>query len=116
MNALIHREFCAPVVVTVTSPEVEKISLKNGLLFHDLLRYLVHSYYDFPPGSYIFFSSAFGHIDSISTTVRVSGNNIPVREGHIRFESVSELFPKSSANIEEVDLYPLLNISINSIF
>ena len=48
------------------------------------------------------FKSAFGHIDSLSTTIRANGNNIPVRDGHIRFESSSEVFPKSPNNIEEV--------------
>jgi len=27
------------VVITVTTPEVEDICLKNGLLFHEMLRY-----------------------------------------------------------------------------
>ena len=72
-------------MVTVTSAEVEKISLKNSLLFHDLL-------------------SAFSHLDAISSTIRTNGNNINMKEGHIRFESASEVFPKSSANIEEACL------------
>ena len=71
--------------MTVASAEVEKNSLKNGLLFHDLL-------------------SAFSHLDAISSTIRTNGNNIAVKEAHIRFESVSEVFPKSSANVEEACL------------
>lgn len=31
-------EFCAPVVVVVATAEVEALALKNGVLFHDLLR------------------------------------------------------------------------------
>lgn len=31
-------EYCAPVIATVSTAEVEGICLKNGLLFHELLR------------------------------------------------------------------------------
>jgi hypothetical protein len=31
-------EYCAPVVVTLTTLEAENVCLKNGLLFHELLR------------------------------------------------------------------------------
>ena len=87
---MLHRwinEYCAPVVITVTSSEVEKISLKNGLLLHDLL-------------------SAFSHLDSISSGIRTNGggSNISLKEARIRFESSSEVFPKSSANVEEACL------------
>lgn len=33
-----HSEYNAAVIVTVTSAEAENICLKNGLLFHELLR------------------------------------------------------------------------------
>jgi hypothetical protein len=35
-----HSDYCAPVVGTVVTGEVERICLKNGLLFHELLRYI----------------------------------------------------------------------------
>ena len=34
-------EFCAPVITVVATAEVETISLQNGLLFHDLLRFVL---------------------------------------------------------------------------
>jgi hypothetical protein len=40
----VYSEYCAPVVLTFASAEVEKICLKNGLLFHELLRYALLVY------------------------------------------------------------------------
>jgi hypothetical protein len=41
----------------------------------------------------------------VSATIRAGGNNVPVRDGHIRFEDVTELLPKSSAVVEEVSVH-----------
>jgi hypothetical protein len=35
-------EYTSPVVVTVATAEAEAICLKNGLLFHELLRFVNH--------------------------------------------------------------------------
>jgi hypothetical protein len=35
-------EYTSPVVVTVSSAQAEIVSLQNGLLFHELLRYVSH--------------------------------------------------------------------------
>ena len=40
LNFVCYSDFCAPVVAVVATAQVENLSLKNGLLFHDLLRYL----------------------------------------------------------------------------
>lgn len=79
-------EFCAPVVVTVTTAEVENICQKNGLLLHELL-------------------SAFGHLDSINSVVRTGSGTLPVTDAHIRFERVTELKPKTSTLLEEVNVF-----------
>lgn len=39
-----YREFNAPVIITVTTPEAERLCLKNGLLFHEMLRYVIRLY------------------------------------------------------------------------
>jgi len=79
-------EFCAPVVVTVTTAEVENICQKNGLLLHELL-------------------SAFGHLDSINSVIRTGSGTLPVTDAHIRFERVTELKPKTSSGLEEVRFF-----------
>ena len=63
-------EFCAPVVVTVATAEVENICLKNGLLLHELL-------------------SAFGKLDSANATIRSSNSQVEINDAHIRFERVT---------------------------
>ena len=75
-------EYCAPVVVAVTTAEVETISLKNGLLFHELL-------------------SSFGHLDGVNTDVRSGNQTIIISNAHIRFERYSELVAKSAGTLEE---------------
>lgn len=75
-------EFCAPVVMVVPTAEVEAISLKNGLLFHDLLR-------------------AFSTLD-VNETIRSNGNLIHVKEAHIRFERSTEFVAKPSGTIEQL--------------
>jgi len=75
-------EYCAPVVVTVTTAEVETISLKNGLLFHEVL-------------------SSFGHLDGVNTDVRSGNQTISISNAHIRFERYSELAAKSAGTLEE---------------
>ena len=65
-------EFCAPVVVTVATAEVENICLKNWLLLHELL-------------------SAFGKLDSANATIRSSNSQVEINDAHIRFERVTSL-------------------------
>lgn len=97
-------EYTSPVVVTIATAEVESICLKNGLLFHELLRYQI---IDWIFSFFLFFHfeySAFGHLDNLSATVRSVNHQIPVIDAHIRFERSSEVVPKSSGAIEEVCL------------
>ena len=42
---IIRREYNAAVVVTVATAEAENMCLKNGLLFHELLRYAREQYF-----------------------------------------------------------------------
>ena len=76
-------EFCAPVVVTVATAEVENICLKNGLLLHELL-------------------SAFGKLDSANATIRSSNSQVEINDAHIRFERVTEVRSKSAGGVEEL--------------
>lgn len=77
-------EYFAPVVVTLSTAEVEKACLENSLLFHELL-------------------SAFGHLDAVNSTIRTGGGpNISISDSHIRFERVSEVVHKSSGVVEEL--------------
>jgi hypothetical protein len=80
MNRFVS-EFCAPVVVLTCTAEAEGVSLKNGLLLHELL-------------------SAFGHLDGISATVRGSSSNFHLTDAHIRFERETEVRAKTSTDIE----------------
>jgi len=66
----------------VPTAEVESISLKNGLLFHDLLR-------------------AFSTLD-VNETIRSNGNLIHIKEAHIRFERSTEFVAKPSGTIEQL--------------
>lgn len=75
-------EFCAPVVMVVPTAEVESISLKNGLLFHDLLR-------------------AFSTLD-VNETIRSNGNMIHIKEAHIRFERSTEFVAKPPGTVEQL--------------
>ena len=85
-------EFCAPVVVTVATAEVENICLKNGLLLHELL-------------------SAFGKLDSANATIRSSNSQVEINDAHIRFERVTEVRSKSAGGVEE-----LLRTSLKNTF
>ncbi len=67
----------------VASEEAEKISLKNGLLFNELL-------------------SAFGHLDTVTSTIRSISQNIALRDAYIRFERATEMYPKSHVDVENV--------------
>lgn len=71
------------MVVTATTAEAEKICLKNGLLFHELL-------------------CSFGHLDGVNATVRSGNQAFNLPDAHIRFERATELRAKSGENIEEV--------------
>lgn len=85
-RSLIQRwvgEYCAPVVVTVTTAEAEAISLKNGLLFHELL-------------------SAFGHLDGMNCTIKSGSQSFVLPDAHIRFERATELQAKNSDMIEKL--------------
>lgn len=75
-------EFCAPVIATITTNEVELICQKNGLLFHELL-------------------SAFGRLDTMNAVVRTASATLPIIDAHIRFERVTEVQAKSAACLEE---------------
>ena len=75
-------EFCAPVIATITTNEVELICQKNGLLFHELL-------------------SAFGRLDTMNAVVRTVNATLPIVDAHIRFERVTEVQAKSAVCIEE---------------
>eukprot|EP00981_Chlorochromonas_danica_P002980 scaffold601_cov170-Ochromonas_danica.AAC.41 len=93
-------EYCAPVVIVTASAEAEKISLRNGLLLHDLL-------------------SCFGHLDGINAAIRVPNQVFPMPDGHIRFERVTELKTKTIESVENLllsqftpfDVYALANTS-----
>lgn len=92
-------EFCAPVVVTVATAEVESICLRNGLLLHELL-------------------SAYGKLDSVNATIRSSGTQVEINDAHIRFERVTEVRSKSSGGIEELlrisfEEYDVTKVSAN---
>jgi hypothetical protein len=76
-------EFCAPVVVTVATAEVESICLKNGLLLHELL-------------------SAFGKLDNVNATIKSTNSQIEISDAHIRFERVTEVRSKSAGSVEEL--------------
>lgn len=94
-------EFCAPVVVTVATAEVESICLRNGLLLHELL-------------------SVYGKLDSVNATIRSSGSQVEINDAHIRFERVTEVRSKSSGGIEELlrnsfEEYDITNASANLI-
>ena len=76
-------EFCAPVVVTLATAEVESICLKNGLLLHELL-------------------SAFGKLDAANATIRSSNTQVEINDAHVRFERVTEVRTKNAGGIEEL--------------
>jgi hypothetical protein len=76
------QEYCAPVVLTITTAETESICLKNGLLLHEML-------------------SAFGHLDGIQSSVRVGNHTFPLPDAHIRFERSTEFKPKSAQDVED---------------
>lgn len=76
-------EFCAPVVVTVVTAEVESICLKNGLLLHEML-------------------SGFGKLDGANATIRSTSSQIEITDAHIRFERVTEVRPKNAGGLEEL--------------
>eukprot|EP01038_Epipyxis_sp_PR26KG_P005036 gene5036-7027_t len=76
-------EYCAPVVITVTTAEAEGICLKNGLLLHELL-------------------SAFGHLDGINAIVRSGAQNYSLPDTHVRFERVTEMRARTGDVIEEM--------------
>lgn len=102
-------EFCAPVVVTLVSAEAEKICLKNGLLLHELLRF-VHfiDYHVTSLVDYVVnFLSCFGHLDGIGANIRAGNQTFPLSDAHIRFERATEVRPKTSENIEEVCVFPI---------
>ena len=76
------KEFCAPVVMTVTTAEVENTCLKNGLLFHELM-------------------SGFGHLDNVNSTTRTGSSNIVLQDAQIRFESATDARAKTGILMEE---------------
>lgn len=76
-------EFCSPVVVTVTTAEVEATCLRNGLMLHELL-------------------SAFSQLDNINCSVRMSTHTVRMSDAHVRFERSSELKVKRANMLEKV--------------
>jgi hypothetical protein len=85
-NSLVARyinEFASPVVMMVSTAEAEKVSLRNGLLLHELL-------------------SAFSHIDGVNSLLRLQNMNINVTECHLRFERSTEMNEKSGEILEQL--------------
>lgn len=76
-------EYCAPVVVTVATAEVESICLLNGLLLHEIL-------------------GAFGKLDGANATIRSTNSQVEISDAHIRFERVTEVRTKNAGGIEEL--------------
>ena len=76
-------DYCAPVVVTVATAEVENICLKNGLLLHEIL-------------------SGFGKLESVKATIRSTNSQIEINDANIRFERVTEVRSKNAGGIEEL--------------
>ena len=76
-------EFSSPVVMVVASAEAERVSLRNGLLLHELL-------------------SAFSHVDGVNSLLRLPGMNINVTDCHLRFERSTEMHEKSAEILEQL--------------
>lgn len=95
-------EYTSPVVIVITTPQVENISLQNGLLFHELLRLYCFFFLNFILLSKLNMYSAFGHLDGVNAQVRSINHHIPVVDAHIRFERISEVAVKNSGGVEEV--------------
>ena len=69
--------------MTITTAEVERASLRNQLLFHELL-------------------AAFSHLDGLNIHLRVPGNNIVINDCHLRFERSTEMSDKSVEDMENL--------------
>ncbi len=78
---------------------MEKICLQNGLLLHELLRYLIIT---LTITCLTDVDSCFGHLDGINSVVRVGNQQFPINDTHIRFERVTEVKAKTTENVEEV--------------
>lgn len=76
-------DFCAPVVVTIATAEVENICMKNGLLLHELL-------------------NAFNKLNNVNATIKSTYNQIDITDANIRFERSSEVRMKSPSGVEEL--------------
>ena len=76
-------DYCAPVVVTVATAEVENICLKNGLLLHEIL-------------------SGFGKLEGANATIRSTNSQIEINDANIRFERGTEVRSKNAGGIEEL--------------
>lgn len=72
-------------MLTSASPDVERICMQNGLLFHELL-------------------SCFGHLSGLNSIIRLTNSQTPisVTEAQMRFERVTEVRPKPAENVEKV--------------
>ena len=79
--------------------------MKNGLLLHELLRFVC---IDVDNHRKQFISkikpafSPFGHLDSINSVIRIGTASFSTADAHIRFERATELKPKGSDMIEDV--------------
>ena len=76
-------EFLSPVVMVQASEEAEPVSLRNGLLLHELL-------------------AAFSHVDGVNSLLRLPGMNINVTDCHLRFERSTEMHEKSGEILEQL--------------
>ena len=78
-------EHCSPLIITISTAQVESTCLRNGLLFHELL-------------------AAFSQLDNINTQVRMGTHNVPLPDTHIRFERSSEVRPRYGSGEGEGDM------------
>ena len=114
-------DVCAPVVITVSTNKAENLCLKNGLLFHELLRFknihlksILTFCFNISVLSQLFFLShisAFGHCDGLNSIIRSGGTQIHVSDAQIRFERASEAKAKTVTDVEDVRKFPILNMS-----
>ena len=87
-------EFCSPVIMVIPTAEVEKASLRNQLLFHELL-------------------AAFSHLDGLNVNLRIPGSNISISDCHIRFERSTEVGEKTVEDVENLLRRDFVDFDIN---
>ncbi len=74
-------EFCAPVVLTCTTAEVDKACLRNGLLLHELL-------------------GGFARLDNTNSVVRTGSGELHIQDAQIRFEALTEARAKNGFTVD----------------